>query len=100
MLAPPAALSATLTIIEREEGRRPAVTEVQGAVIGALAPGGRIWAFTGAVRSVRRLESRASTSLTEVPCYVCVTRRPAGLAARTIALCPSPEPERRLPEVS
>ena len=37
MLAPPAALSATLTIIEREEGRRPAVTEVQGAVIGALA---------------------------------------------------------------
>ncbi|MCW2907825.1 MAG: hypothetical protein JWL68_2614 [Actinomycetia bacterium] len=37
MLAAPVVLSATLTIIEREEGRRPAVAEVQGAVPGAVA---------------------------------------------------------------
>jgi Protein of unknown function (DUF3147) len=37
MLAAPAVLPATLTIIERHEGRRPAVTEVQGAVLGAVA---------------------------------------------------------------
>jgi Protein of unknown function (DUF3147) len=36
-LAAPAVLPATLTIIEREEGRHPAVTEVQGAVPGAIA---------------------------------------------------------------
>jgi Protein of unknown function (DUF3147) len=37
MLASPAVLPATLTIIERQEGRGPAVTEVQGAVPGAVA---------------------------------------------------------------
>ena len=37
MLAAPAVLPATLTIIERQEGRGPAVTEVQGAVLGAVA---------------------------------------------------------------
>jgi hypothetical protein len=37
MLAAPAVLPATLTIIERREGRKPAVTEVQGAVLGAIA---------------------------------------------------------------
>jgi hypothetical protein len=37
MLAAPVVLSATLTIIERDEGRGAAVTEVQGAVPGALA---------------------------------------------------------------
>jgi len=37
MLAAPAVLPATLTIIERKEGRGPAVTEVQGAVLGAVA---------------------------------------------------------------
>lgn len=37
MLAAPAVLPATLTIIERHEGRGPAVTEVQGAVLGAVA---------------------------------------------------------------
>jgi hypothetical protein len=37
MLAAPVVLTATLTIIERQEGRGPAVTEVQGAVPGALA---------------------------------------------------------------
>jgi hypothetical protein len=37
MLAAPAVLPATLTIIERQEGRGPAVTEVQGAVPGAVA---------------------------------------------------------------
>jgi hypothetical protein len=37
MLAAPAILPATLTIIERHEGRGPAVTEVQGAVLGAIA---------------------------------------------------------------
>jgi hypothetical protein len=37
MLAAPAVLPATLTIIERQEGRKPAVTEVQGAVPGAVA---------------------------------------------------------------
>jgi hypothetical protein len=37
MLASPAVLPATLTIIEQREGRGPAVTEVQGAVPGAIA---------------------------------------------------------------
>lgn len=37
MLAAPAVLPATLTIIERHEGRGPAVTEVEGAVPGAVA---------------------------------------------------------------
>jgi hypothetical protein len=37
MLAAPAVLPATLTIIERQEGRGPAVTEVQGSVPGAVA---------------------------------------------------------------
>jgi hypothetical protein len=37
MLASPAVLPATLTIIEKQEGRGPAVTEVQGAVPGAVA---------------------------------------------------------------
>jgi hypothetical protein len=37
MLAAPAVLPATLTIIERHEGRGPAVTEVEGAVPGAIA---------------------------------------------------------------
>lgn len=37
LLAAPAVLPATLTIIERQEGRRPAVTEVQGSVPGAVA---------------------------------------------------------------
>jgi hypothetical protein len=37
MLAAPVVLTATLTIIERQEGRGPAVTEVQGAAPGALA---------------------------------------------------------------
>jgi hypothetical protein len=36
-LAAPAVLPATLTIIEKQEGRGPAVTEVQGSVIGAVA---------------------------------------------------------------
>lgn len=36
-LAAPAVLPATLTIIEKHEGRGPAVTEVQGSVIGAVA---------------------------------------------------------------
>src|SRR6202035_524828 len=38
MLASPAVLPATLTIIERQEGRGPAVAEVMGAVAGAGAP--------------------------------------------------------------
>jgi hypothetical protein len=37
MLAAPAVLPATLTIVERHEGRGPAVTEVEGAVPGAVA---------------------------------------------------------------
>jgi hypothetical protein len=37
MLAAPAVLSATLTMIERQEGHPPAVTEVQGSVAGAVA---------------------------------------------------------------
>jgi hypothetical protein len=37
MLASPAVLPATLTIIERQEGRGPAVAEVMGAVPGAVA---------------------------------------------------------------
>jgi hypothetical protein len=37
MLAAPAVLPATLTIIERQEGRGPAVTEAQGSVPGAVA---------------------------------------------------------------
>ena len=37
MLASPAVLPATLTIIERHEGRGPAVAEVTGAVPGAVA---------------------------------------------------------------
>jgi|GEM_PF-3684299 len=37
MLAAPAVLPATLTIIEKQEGRGPAVTEVKGAVPGAIA---------------------------------------------------------------
>ncbi len=37
MLAAPAVLPATLTIIERQEGHGPAVTEVQGSVPGAVA---------------------------------------------------------------
>ena len=37
MLAAPAVLPATLTIIERHEGRGPAVTEVEGSVPGAVA---------------------------------------------------------------
>jgi uncharacterized membrane protein (GlpM family) len=37
LLAAPAVLPATLTIIEKQEGRRPAVTEVRGAVPGAIA---------------------------------------------------------------
>jgi hypothetical protein len=37
MLAAPAVLPAALTIIERQEGRLPAVTEVQGSVPGAVA---------------------------------------------------------------
>jgi hypothetical protein len=37
MLAAPAVLPATLTIIEKREGRRAAVTEVQGSVPGAVA---------------------------------------------------------------
>ena len=37
MLAAPAVLPATLTIIEKKEGRGPAVTEVQGSVPGAIA---------------------------------------------------------------
>jgi hypothetical protein len=37
MLASPAVLPATLTIIERQEGRGPAVAEVTGAVPGAVA---------------------------------------------------------------
>jgi hypothetical protein len=37
MLAAPAVLPATLTIIEKQEGRGPAVTEVQGSVPGAVA---------------------------------------------------------------
>ncbi|HEY4463250.1 MAG TPA: DUF3147 family protein, partial [Streptosporangiaceae bacterium] len=37
MLAAPAVLPATLTIIERREGRGPAVTEAQGSVPGAVA---------------------------------------------------------------
>jgi hypothetical protein len=37
MLAAPAVLPATLTIVERQEGRGPAVTEVQGSVPGAVA---------------------------------------------------------------
>ena len=37
MLAAPAVLPATLTIIEKQEGRGPAVTEVRGAVPGAVA---------------------------------------------------------------
>lgn len=36
-LAAPAVLPATLTIIERLEGRGPAVTEIEGAVPGAIA---------------------------------------------------------------
>jgi hypothetical protein len=36
-LAGPAVLPATLTIIEKEEGRKPAVTEVQGSVPGTIA---------------------------------------------------------------
>jgi hypothetical protein len=37
MLAAPAVLPATLTIVEKQEGRGAAVTEVQGAVPGAVA---------------------------------------------------------------
>jgi len=37
MLAAPAVLPATLTIIEKKEGRGSAVTEVKGAVPGAIA---------------------------------------------------------------
>ncbi len=37
MLAAPAVLPATLAITERHEGRGPAVTEVEGAVPGAIA---------------------------------------------------------------
>jgi hypothetical protein len=37
MLAAPAVLPATLTIIERQEGRGPAVTEAEGSVPGAVA---------------------------------------------------------------
>lgn len=37
MLAAPAVLPATLTIIEKTEGRGPAITEVQGSVAGAAA---------------------------------------------------------------
>lgn len=40
MLAAPALLPATLTMIEKEEGRGPAVTEVKGAVPGTLALAG------------------------------------------------------------
>jgi hypothetical protein len=37
MLAAPAVLPATLTIVERHEGHGPAVTEVEGSVPGAVA---------------------------------------------------------------
>lgn len=37
LLAAPAVLPATLTIIEKQEGRRPAVTEMKGSVPGAIA---------------------------------------------------------------
>jgi hypothetical protein len=37
MLAAPAVLPVTLTIVERQEGCGPAVTEVQGSVPGAVA---------------------------------------------------------------
>jgi hypothetical protein len=37
MLAAPAVRPATLTIIETQEGHGPAVTEVQGSVLGAIA---------------------------------------------------------------
>jgi hypothetical protein len=37
MLAAPAVLPATLTIIQKQEGRGPAVTEAQGSVLGAVA---------------------------------------------------------------
>jgi hypothetical protein len=37
MLAAPAVLPATLTIIEKQEGRGAAVTEAEGSVLGAVA---------------------------------------------------------------
>lgn len=40
MLAAPAVLPATLTIVEKQEGRGAAVTEVEGAVPGAIALAG------------------------------------------------------------